>query len=398
MVPNTDRARGPAGSGRARALPLGRPRMTNVPLLDLVAQYRGIKDDVLRAIMAVVERQGFIMGPEVGRLEAEVARLSNVRHAVGCASGTDALLLPLRALDLAPGDEVITTPFTFFATAGAIHNAGGTPVFVDIDAASFNLSPHAVEAAITPRTRAIIVVHLFGQMAAMEHILPLAERHGLALIEDAAQSIGARRRIDGRWRMAGELGTAGTLSFFPSKNLGAYGDAGMILTQDDALAERLRRLRLHGGSRQYHHDEVGFNSRLDTIQAAVLLAKLPHLAEWSAARARNAARYTEAFTGHPAVCPPQVDPDNSHIYNQYTLRVPRRNELQARLRELGIGTSIYYPLALHRQPCFAHLGYEAGSLPVAEAATEAVISLPVYPELSREQQDAVIDAVLAFYR
>lgn len=369
----------------------------NVPLLDLVAQYRGIKDEVLGAVMAVIERQGFIMGPEVAQLEAEVARLSGTRHAVGCASGTDALLLPLRALDLAPCDEVITTPFTFFATAGAIHNAGGTTVFADIEAGSFNISPRAIEAAITPRTRAIVVVHLFGQMAAMEDILPVAERHGLALIEDAAQAIGARRMIAGNWRMAGELGTVGTLSFFPSKNLGGYGDAGMMVTGDDALAERLRRLRLHGGSRQYHHDEVGFNSRLDTIQAAVLLAKLPHLAEWSAARARNAARYTEALTGHPDVCPPQVDSLNSHIYNQYTLRVPRRDELQARLKEQGIGTSVYYPLALHLQPCFAHLGYRPGSMPVSEAATESVISLPIYPEMSRDQQDAVIDAVLQFY-
>jgi dTDP-4-amino-4,6-dideoxygalactose transaminase len=368
-----------------------------VPLLDLVAQYRGIKDEVLAAIMPVIERQGFIMGPEVAQLEQEVAQLSRTRHAIGCASGTDALLLPLRALDLAPGDEVITTPFTFFATAGAVHNAGGTPVFVDIDAASFNISPRAIEAAITPRTRAIIVVHLFGQMAVMEEILPIAERHGLALIEDAAQSIGARRRIDGTWRMAGELGTVGTLSFFPSKNLGGYGDGGMMVTQDDGLAERLRRLRLHGGNRQYHHDEVGFNSRLDTLQAAVLRAKLPHLEEWSAARARNAARYTAAFTGHPSICPPHVDPSNHHIYNQYTVRVPGRDELQARLRELGIGSSVYYPLALHLQPCFAHLGYQPGSLPVAEEATASVISLPIYPEMTQDQQDAVIDALLAFY-
>jgi dTDP-4-amino-4,6-dideoxygalactose transaminase len=369
----------------------------NVPLLDLAAQYRTIKDDVDRAIRAVVERQGFIMGPEVARLEAEVAKLSQTRHAVGCASGTDALLLPLRALDLKPGDEVITTPFTFFATAGAIHNAGGTPVFVDIDPATYNISPEAIEAAITPRTRAVIPVHLFGQMAAIERILPVAGAHGLAVIEDAAQAIGARRMVDGAWRMAGELGTVGTLSFFPSKNLGGFGDGGMMVTQDDALAERLRRLRLHGGSRQYFHDEVGFNSRLDTLQAAVLLAKLPHLAEWSAARARNAARYTEAFTGHPAVCPPATDQGNTHIYNQYTIRVPRRDELQARLKERGIATAIYYPLPLHLQPCFAHLGHRAGSLPVSEAASSAVLSLPVYPELPREQQDVVIEAILAFY-
>jgi dTDP-4-amino-4,6-dideoxygalactose transaminase len=369
----------------------------NVPLLDLVAQYRTIKDDVSRAVAAVIERQGFIMGAEVGQLEAEVARLSHARHAIGCASGTDALLLPIRALDLKPGDEVITTPFTFFATAGAIHNAGGTPVFVDIDAGSFNISPAAIEAAITPRTRAIVVVHLFGQMARMEDILPIAERHGLALIEDAAQAIGARRRIGGTWRMAGELGTVGTFSFFPSKNLGGFGDGGMIVTQDDALAERLRRLRLHGGARQYFHDEVGYNSRLDTLQAAVLLAKLPHLEAWSAARARNAERYSEAFAGHPAICPPPVDPANTHIYNQYTLRVPHRDELQAHLKGAGIGTSVYYPLALHLQPCFAHLGYRRNSLPVSEAATREVISLPIYPEMTREQQDAVIDAILAFY-
>ena len=369
----------------------------NVPLLDLVAQYRGIKDDVLRAMTTVIERQGFIMGPEVAQLESAIAALSHTKHAIGCASGTDALLLPLRALDLKPGDEVITTPFTFFATAGTIHNTGGTPVFVDIDPATFNISPRAIEAAIGPRTRAIVVVHLFGQMAAMEQILPIARRHGLAVIEDAAQSIGARRKVDGDWRMSGELGMVGTLSFFPSKNLGGYGDGGMIVTQDDDLAERLRRLRLHGGAKQYFHDEVGYNSRLDTLQAAVLLAKLPHLAEWSRARATHARRYTEAFASHPAVCPPQVDPLNEHIFHQYTIRVPKRDELQAALKAKGIGNAVYYPLALHLQPCFAYLGYQPGSLPASEAATESVISLPIYPELTREQQDAVIEAVLGFY-
>ena len=369
----------------------------NVPLLDLVAQYRDIKDEVLEAVMAVIERQTFIMGPEVGQLETAVAALSRTKHAIGCASGTDALLLPLKALDLKPGDEVITVPFTFFATAGAIHNAGGTPVFVDIEPTTFNIDPAAVDAAITPRTRAIVAVDLFGQMAAMETLAPLAERHGIALIEDAAQSIGARRKVDGAWRMAGELGTCGTLSFFPSKNLGAYGDGGMIVTQDDALAERLRRLRLHGGARMYYHDEVGFNSRLDTLHAAVLLAKLPHLADWSAARARNAAHYSETFSGHPDICPPRTDPANQHIFNQYTIRVPRRDALQAHLKAKGIGNSIYYPLSLHLQPCFAHLGYRKGSLPHSEAASEQVISLPVYPELSLEQQQAVIDAMLEFY-
>ena len=369
-----------------------------VPLLDLVAQYQTIKDDVLAALMAVIERQGFIMGPEVGRLEAEIARLSHTKHGVACASGTDALLLPLRALELRPGDEVITTPFTFFATAGTVHNAGGTPVFVDIDPATFNISPAAIEAAITPRTRAIIVVHLFGQMAPMEAIGPIAARHGLALIEDGAQSIGARRKVDGTWRMSGELGSVGTLSFFPTKNLGAWGDAGLMVTQDDALAERLGRLRLHGGSRQYLHEEVGTNSRLDSLQAAVLLAKLPYLSRWTEARKQNAARYTAAFTGHPDICPPRVDPANDHIFHQYTVQVPRRDELQAWLKSRGIGHAVYYPLALHLQPCFAHLGYQPGSLPVAEAAMRTVLSLPIYPELTPDQQDTVIKAVQTFYR
>ncbi len=369
----------------------------SVPLLDLVAQYREIKDDVLAAMMEVIERQSFIMGPEVPQLEAEIARLSHTKHGIACASGTDALLLPLKALDLQPGDEVITTPFTFFATAGTVHNAGGTPVFVDIDPATMNISPEAIEAAITPQTRAIIVVHLFGQMAAMESIMRIATRHRLPVIEDGAQSIGARRKIDGQWRMSGELGTVGTLSFFPTKNLGAWGDAGLNVTQDDKLAERLRRLRLHGGSRQYMHEEVGTNSRLDTLQAAVLLAKLPYLERWNQARKRNAARYTEAFTGHPSVCPPAIDPANDHIFHQYTIRVPQRDELQAHLKRQGIGHAVYYPLALHLQPCFAHLGYRPGRLPAAEAAMDSVLSLPVYPELTEQQQNTVIAAVKSFY-
>jgi dTDP-4-amino-4,6-dideoxygalactose transaminase len=386
-----------SGCRRFRTFPsTGSP--VNVPLLDLVAQYQTIKDEVLAAMMAVIERQGFIMGPEVSRLEAEIARLSHAKHGVACASGTDALLLPLKALELRPGDEVITTAFTFFATAGTIHNAGGTPVFVDIDPATFNISPLAIEAAITPRTRAIIVVHLFGQLAAMEEIGAIAARHGLPVIEDGAQSIGARRKIGDTWRMSGELGTVGTLSFFPTKNLGAWGDAGLMVTQDDALAQRLGRLRLHGGSRQYLHEEVGTNSRLDSLQAAVLLAKLPHLPAWNEARKRNAARYTAAFSGHPEICPPHVDRANDHIFHQYTIQVPRRDELQAYLKSKGIGHAVYYPLALHLQPCFAHLNYRRGSLPITEAAMDSVLSLPIYPELMREQQDAVIETVQSFYR
>jgi dTDP-4-amino-4,6-dideoxygalactose transaminase len=369
----------------------------SVPLLDLVAQYRTIKDEVLSAMMAVIERQSFIMGPEVGQLETEIAQLSKTQHGIACASGTDALLLPLKALDLRPGDEVVTTAFTFFATAGTIHNAGGRPVFADIDPITFNIDPAAVEAAITPRTRAIVVVHLFGQMAEMETLSAIAARHGIPLIEDGAQSIGARRQIDGTWRMSGELGSVGTLSFFPTKNLGAWGDAGLMVTQDDAIAERLRRLRLHGGSRQYFHEEVGTNSRLDTLQAAVLLAKLPHLARWNQARKENAARYTAAFSGHPEICPPRVDPANDHIFHQYTIQVPQRDQLQAHLKAHSVGHAIYYQLALHLQPCFADLGYARGSLPATEAAMDSVISLPIYPELTRGQQDTVIETVTSFY-
>ncbi|MFZ5624876.1 MAG: DegT/DnrJ/EryC1/StrS family aminotransferase [Gemmatimonadota bacterium] len=369
----------------------------NVPLLDLVAQYHAIKDAVLPAMQSVIERQQFIMGPEVEQLEQRVAELSHAKHGIACASGTDALLLPLKALNLRPDDEVITTAFTFFATAGTIHNAGGRPVFVDIDADTFNISPDAIEAAITPRTRAIVVVHLFGQMAPMERILPLAAKHGLALIEDGAQAIGARRRVDGTWRMAGELGTAGTFSFFPSKNLGAWGDGGMIVTQDDALAARLRKLRLHGGAKQYHHEEVGTNSRLDTLQAAILLAKLPFLAGWSEARRRHAARYNQLLSSVAGVRPPVTDSANEHIFHQYTIRAERRDALQAHLKARGIGNAVYYPLALHLQPCFAHLGYTRGSLPVTEAAMAEVLSLPVYPELTEAQQDTVVAAIREFY-
>ena len=372
--------------------------IVNVPLLDLVAQYRAIKDDVLPAIQAVIESQLFVMGPSVPRLETAIAGLAHATHGIACASGTDALLLPLKALDLKPGDEVITTPFTFFATAGTIHNAGGTPVFVDIEPGTFNIDPAAVEAAITPRTRALMPVHLYGQMAALERLLPPARARGVRVIEDAAQAIGARRRIEGHWRMAGELGWATGYSFFPSKNLGAWGDGGMMVTSDDALAERLRKLRLHGGAKQYHHDEVGTNSRLDTLQAAVLLAKLPHLAQWSAKRREHAVYYTKAFGDVPQVKAPVVDAANEHIFHQYTLRAERRDQLQDHLKKEGIGHAVYYPIPLHRQPCFAHLGYTDGSLPQAERAAREAISLPIYPELTRAQLDRVIDAVRGFYR
>ena len=368
-----------------------------VPLLDLTAQYAATKDAVLPALMSVIERQQFIMGPEVGQLETALAELCHTAHSIGCASGTDALLLPLMALDLQPGDEVVTPAFTFFATAGTVHNAGGRPVFVDIDPETLNIDPEALAAAITPRTRAIIVVHLFGQMAPMERLMALAAQHGIPLIEDAAQAIGARRLIDGVWRMAGELGWVSGFSFFPSKNLGAYGDAGLMVCQDDQTATRLRRLRLHGGAKHYFHDEVGTNSRLDTLQAAVLHAKLPFLAGWSEARRRNAARYDAGLAGGGPVRTPVTDPANQHIFHQYTLQVERRDELQAFLRTREIGTAVYYPLALHLQPCFAYLGYRKGDLPISEAAMGRVLSLPIYPELSAAQQEWVIESIRAFY-
>ena len=368
-----------------------------VPMLDLVAHHETIRDEVQAAVQSVIDRQAFIMGPEVPALEQAIAAMSGVRRGIGCASGTDALLLPIRALDLKPGDEVIAPAFTFFATAGAIHNAGGVPVFADIDPVTFNITPEAIEAAITPRTRAIVVVHLFGQMAAMERIVPIAQRHGLAIIEDGAQTIGARRLVDGVWRNPGELGTVATLSFFPTKNLGAWGDGGMMLTNDEALGERLARLRLHGGAKQYHHDEIGYNSRLDSLQAAVLLAKLPHLVAWNARRRANAARYDAAFAGMPAVCPPRTDPANEHIWHQYTIRAERRDELMAHLKARGIGCAIYYPLPLHLQPCFAHLGYTRGSLPVTEAAMDSVLSLPIFAELTTAQIDEVIAGIREFY-
>ena len=371
--------------------------MANVPLLDLVAQYRAIQEQVLPALQSVIERQAFIMGAEVGQLETEVAKLCHTKHGVACASGTDAILIPLRALALKPGDEVIAPAFTFFATAGAIHNAGGKPVFVDIEAGSFNIDPAAIERAITPRTRAIVLVHLYGQMAAMERIIPLAKKHNIALIEDGAQAVGARRKVDGAWRAAGELGTVGTLSFFPTKNLGGWGDGGMMVTQDDAMAAKLRSQRLHGGTREYYHDEVGLNSRLDTMQAAVLLAKLPFLAGWNQARRRIAARYAELLGGTKGVVTPPTDPANEHIFHQYTIRAERRDALAEHLKKQGIGHKIYYPLALHQQPCFAYLGYKTGSLPVTERATAEVISLPIYPELTDAQQDQVVGAIRSFY-
>jgi len=366
-----------------------------VPLLDLRAQHATIRDEVLSALQGLIDSQLFILGAPVEQLEREVAALSHTRYAVGCASGTDALLLALRALDAGRGDEVITTPFTLFATAGTIHNVGATPVFVDIDPTTFNIRPDAAAAARTSKTKAVVPVDLFGQMAPIEEVATAMP--GVPIIEDAAQSIGARRSIDGEWRMAGEVPTIGTFSFFPSKNLGGYGDGGMIVTQDEGLATRLKRLRMHDGAKQYFHDEVGFNSRLDALQAVVLSAKLPHLAGWSAARRKNAAYYDQAFADVSEIATPYIEPANESIFNQYTIRADRRDDLQASLKARGIGTSIYYPLPLHLQPCFAYLGYKEGSCPESERAAREVLSLPIYPELTQAQLDEVIGAVRGFY-
>lgn len=366
-----------------------------VPLLDLKAQHATIRDEVVAAAMAIIDAQAFILGDPVGKLECEVAGLSGTKFAVGCANGTDAILLALRALGVGHGDEVVTTPFTFFATGGAIHNVGARPVFVDIAPDTYNIDPHAVAAAITPKTKAIIVVDLFGQMAPIEAVRAVAG--GVPIIEDAAQSIGARRRINEEGVRAGAAADIGTFSFFPSKNLGGWGDGGMMVTQDEALYDRLMKLRTHGSRRTYYHEIVGYNSRLDALQAAVLLAKLPHLEAWSAKRRENAAYYSAAFADVPEIGTPAIDPANESIVNQYTIRVTDRDGLQAHLTAHGVGSSVYYPLPLHLQPCFAYLGYAEGACPVAEVASKQVLSLPVFPELAGAQRDEVVRTVCQYY-
>jgi len=372
----------------------------SVALLDLKRQFARVENDVRLQIERVLREQSFILGPVVQEFEAAVAAHAGVEHAIGVASGTDALLLALRALDLQPGDEVVTTPFTFFATAGTIHNAGGRAVFVDIDPVTFNLDPARLEAAITPRTRAIVPVHLFGLMSGMERVLEIARRRGVFVLEDSAQSIGAREKVGGEWKNSGQLGDATAFSFFPSKNLGAFGDGGMVVTPDAAFADRIRRLRTHGGVKMYHHDEVGLNSRLDALQAAVLLAKLPHLDGWSAARREHAAWYHARFealeaAGH--LVRPRVPETSESVYNQYTLRVNGRDRLRQALHDQGIGCAVYYPKPLHLQPCFHYLGYGEGDFPRAERASAQVLSIPVYPELEADERERVARAVERFY-
>jgi dTDP-4-amino-4,6-dideoxygalactose transaminase len=370
-----------------------------VPLLDLTQQYATFADAVNAAIRKVVDEQRFILGPTVDAFEREIEAHLGIEHAVGCASGTDAILLALRALDVAPGDEVVTSPFTFFATAGAVHNVGARPVFADIEADTFNLDPAAAELAATEKTRAVLPVHLFGQMADMAAFRALGDRRGVTVIEDAAQAIGARQKVNGEWITTGSLGDACTFSFFPSKNLGAFGDAGMVVTRVATTAERLRKLRVHGGRQMYHHEEVGYNSRLDALQAAVLSVKLPFLNGWSEARRAHARFYDEALAGVDGIVTPAVRPENESIVNQYTVRVPggRRGALVEHLKAAGVGSGIYYPVPLHLQECFAYLGYREGAFPVAEAACREVLSLPVYPELTREQLEHVAGTIRGFF-
>jgi dTDP-4-amino-4,6-dideoxygalactose transaminase len=383
-----------------------------VPLLDLKAQYRALKPQLDAAIAEVMESQHFILGPKVQECENAIARYSGCAFAVGVSSGTDALLICLMAEGIGPGDEVITTPYTFFATAGCVARMGAKPVFVDIDPVSYNIDPAQIEAKITPRTRAIIPVHLYGQMADMDAILPIAQRHNLVVIEDAAQAIGAEHR----GRRAGSLGHYGCLSFFPSKNLGAAGDGGMVVTNDAGRAEKLRRLRAHGSQPKYYHKIVGGNFRLDALQAAIVSVKLNYLDSWTGARQQNAQRYDELFAKsgldvattaafprrglstsvpvaetHRIYRPAVVT--NRHIFNQYIIRVRERDRLKAALEAAGVGVEIYYPVPMHLQECFAYLGYSAGAFPESEGAARETLALPIYPELPEEQARYVVESI-----
>lgn len=369
-----------------------------VPLLDLKAQHSTIRDEMLSALTRVVDSQKFILGEEVEKLEQELAPYCGAKYAIGCASGSDALSLALMAADIRPGDEVLTVPFTFFATAGAIAKLGARPVFVEIEPTTFNMDMNRVEDAFKahPKIRAIIPVHLFGACADMDPLLEIAARHGAFVIEDAAQSIGAEYK----GRRAGSIGDMGCFSFFPSKNLGGYGDGGMLTTNDQQRAERLKALRIHGRTGKYIHQWVGVNSRLDALQAAVLRVKFRHLDGWSARRQENADLYRKQLS--PAaipVTPPAVASYQSrHVYNQFVIRCADRDKLQAHLKQHGIGSEIYYPLSLHLQACFSELGYKAGDFPVSEQASGEVLALPVNPEVTAEDIEYVCNVIRSFYR
>jgi dTDP-4-amino-4,6-dideoxygalactose transaminase len=370
-----------------------------IPMLDLSAQHEHIADEIEAAVRAVLNGQKFILGPDVRALEQEIAAYCGCEHAIGCASGSDALLLALMALGIGEGDEVITSPFSFFATAGSIVRLGAKPVFMDIDYSTFNIDPNSIEKAVTEKTKAILPVHLFGQCADMDRINASASKWGLAVIEDAAQAIGAEYR----GKRAGSLGTMGCFSFYPSKNLGGAGDGGMITTNDPELAAKLRSLRTHGAKMKYHHDYVGINSRLDSLQAAILRVKFKYLDQWAQGRRQNAERYRKLFRdvglvdGGGIELPIEAE-NATHVYNQFVVRARNRDDLQLHLRERGIGTEVYYPLALHLQPCFANLGLVQGAMPVSEKATAEALALPVYPELGAAQQEYIVNTIADFYR
>ena len=370
-----------------------------VPLLDLQAQYATIRDEVRAAIDRVFESQQFVLSGEVKALEEEIARYCQTKFAIGCASGSDALLLALMSCGVGDGDEVITSPFTFFATASAITRLGARPVFVDVDERTYNIDPKLIAAAITERTKAIVPVHLYGQCAEMDPLIEIAKQRGIPIVEDAAQAIGA----EDKRRRAGSMGTIGCFSFYPSKNLGGAGDGGMLVTNDLDHARKLHLLRVHGEETKYHHKIVGLNSRLDALQAAVLRVKLPHLDEWTNARQRKVQQYEIMFTDaglREEIQMPFVRSDGRHVFHQFVIRVPdfRRDALREHLRANGVGADVYYPVPLHLQECFAYLGYKDGELPVTEKAAKETLALPVYPELAEEQQDFVVSKIAEFFR
>ena len=370
--------------------------MMKVPLLDLKAQYTAIKEEVLAATTEVYDGQHFILGPKVEALEKEIARYCQCKYAVGVSSGTDALLVSLMAAGIGLGDEVITTPYTFFATVGSIARLGAVPVFVDIEEATYNIAPDLIEDKITDRTKAIIPVHLYGQCCDMDPIVALAREHDLVLIEDAAQAIGAEYK----GQRAGSMGKMGCFSFFPSKNLGAFGDGGMVTTSSETLYENLKILRVHGSSPKYYHKFLGGNFRLDALQAAIILVKLHYLDQWTMARQANARRYRELFRreGLDRIIRLPVARDGRHIYNQFVISVPdQRDQLRHHLHEAGIGTEIYYPVPMHLQPCFNHHDGKKGYFPRTEQAADKTLALPIYPELTEEQQAFVVETIKAFY-
>lgn len=366
--------------------------MRNIPLMDAKAQYNAIKDEIRPALDEVLESGNYIMGPAVHRLEQAVAKYCDVKHAIGVANGTDALLLTLDALGIGPGDEVITTPFTFFATAEAVSQLGGTPVFIDIEPDTYNMDVSKIEAAITDKTKAIIPVHIFGHPVHMDPLMEIAEKYGLHVIEDACQAMGSEYRE----KRAGSIGTAGCFSFFPTKNLGGFGDGGMVITNDDELARKIRILRVHGSSPKYYHSMIGYNSRLDSLQAAMIEVKLPYLDGWNASRREKAEIYRQGLQGLPLQLPAETD--NAYaIYHLYIIQTDKRAELMEYLSEHGISSGIYYPVPLHLQEVYRGLGYEEGCMPEAEKAADGTMALPLYPEMSGEDQQYVIEIVRRFY-